>query len=115
MELLITVTSADGAQAPASPVCRYGHRRAAEGVAVRGGGDLGVDRAASAAPALISKDGKTGLIVAGITGGESEAQKHAKELTDRLGPRPRRRHRARGRRGDDLRRRSTVRAKKTCC
>ena len=26
----------------------------------------------SAAPALISKDGKTGLIVAGITGGESE-------------------------------------------
>ena len=37
-----------------------------------------------AAPALISKDGKTGLIVAGITGGESDAQKHAKELTDRL-------------------------------
>ena len=33
----------------------------------------------SAAPALISKDGKTGLIVAGITGGESEAQKHAKD------------------------------------
>ena len=32
----------------------------------------------SAAPALISKDGKTGLIVAGITGGESGAQKHAK-------------------------------------
>jgi RND superfamily putative drug exporter len=39
---------------------------------------------APAAPALISKDGKTGLIVAGITGGESGAQKHAKELTDRL-------------------------------
>ena len=36
------------------------------------------------APALISKDGKTGLIVAGITGGESDAQKHAKALTDRL-------------------------------
>src|SRR5689334_17752465 len=32
----------------------------------------------------MSKDGKTGLIVAGITGGESGAQKHAKELTDRL-------------------------------
>ena len=39
---------------------------------------------APAAPALRSKDGKTGLIVAGITGGESGAQKHAKELTDRL-------------------------------
>src|SRR5258705_841585 len=39
---------------------------------------------APAAPALISKDGKTGLIVAGITGGESGAQKHAKTLTDEL-------------------------------
>jgi RND superfamily putative drug exporter len=39
---------------------------------------------APAAPALISKDGKTGLIVAGITGGESEAQKHTKTLTDQL-------------------------------
>ena len=39
---------------------------------------------APAAPALISKDGKTGLIVAGITGGESGAQKHAKALTDEL-------------------------------
>jgi putative drug exporter of the RND superfamily len=39
---------------------------------------------APAAPALISKDGKTGLIVAGITGGESGAQKHAKALTDQL-------------------------------
>ncbi|QRY51238.1 MMPL family transporter [Mycolicibacterium septicum] len=39
---------------------------------------------AQAAATLISKDGKTGLILAGITGGESGAQKHAKELTDRL-------------------------------
>jgi RND superfamily putative drug exporter len=38
----------------------------------------------TAAPALISEDGKTGLIVAGITGGESEAQTHAKSLTDQL-------------------------------
>ncbi|MFN6550158.1 MMPL family transporter [Mycolicibacterium septicum] len=37
-----------------------------------------------AAATLISKDGKTGLILAGITGGESGAQKHAKELTDQL-------------------------------
>jgi RND superfamily putative drug exporter len=39
---------------------------------------------APAVPALISKDGKTGLIVAGIVGGESGAQKHAKELTGQL-------------------------------
>ena len=38
----------------------------------------------TAAPAMISADGKTGLIVAGITGGESGAQKHAKELAERL-------------------------------
>jgi putative drug exporter of the RND superfamily len=37
-----------------------------------------------AAATLISKDGKTGLILAGITGGESGAQKHAKELTGQL-------------------------------
>ena len=37
-----------------------------------------------AASGLISKDGKTGLIVAGITGGESGAQLHAKALSDRL-------------------------------
>lgn len=35
-------------------------------------------------PELVSKDGKTGLIVAGITGGENGAQKHAKTLTDQL-------------------------------
>jgi putative drug exporter of the RND superfamily len=37
-----------------------------------------------AASALISKDGKTGLIVAGIAGGENGAQKHAKTLADQL-------------------------------
>jgi RND superfamily putative drug exporter len=37
-----------------------------------------------AVPGLVSKDGKTGLIVAGITGGESGAQKNAKALTDQL-------------------------------
>ncbi len=39
---------------------------------------------APAVPGLTSKDGKTGLIVAGITGGESNAQKYAKDLTDEL-------------------------------
>ncbi|WP_123025407.1 MMPL family transporter [Mycolicibacterium stellerae] len=39
---------------------------------------------APAAPALVSKDGKTGLIVAGVTGGETNAQKYTKELSERL-------------------------------
>jgi putative drug exporter of the RND superfamily len=38
----------------------------------------------AAAQALISKDGKTGLIVAGITGGDDDAQKHAQALADQL-------------------------------
>jgi len=38
----------------------------------------------SAAPAMISKGGTTGLIVAGITGGESGAQQHAKALAEQL-------------------------------
>src|SRR5262249_6800361 len=37
-----------------------------------------------AAAALISKDGKTGLIVIGIAGGENGAQQHAKALTQQL-------------------------------
>ena len=39
---------------------------------------------AAAAPALVSEDGKTGLIVAGLTGGESGAQAHARELSEQL-------------------------------
>ena len=84
MELVISVTSADGVEGAAAT-------------------DAGTDIAArlerspyvanitsawtappAATPALISEDGRTGLIVAGITGGESVAQRHAKELTDEL-------------------------------
>ncbi|MGB2922693.1 MAG: MMPL family transporter [Mycobacterium sp.] len=84
MELVISVTSADGVEGAAAT-------------------DAGTDIAArlerspyvanitsawtappAATPALISEDGRTGLIVAGITGGESAAQRHAKELTDEL-------------------------------
>jgi putative drug exporter of the RND superfamily len=38
----------------------------------------------SAAAALVSRDGNSGLIVAGINGGESDAWKHAKVLADQL-------------------------------
>ncbi|QUR66062.1 MMPL family transporter [Mycobacterium spongiae] len=39
---------------------------------------------ASAASALVSRDGKTGLIVADLAGGENKAQKYAKQLADEL-------------------------------
>jgi RND superfamily putative drug exporter len=37
-----------------------------------------------AQPDLVSKDGKTGLIIVGLSGGETGAQKHAEELAARL-------------------------------
>lgn len=86
MELVISVTdnAAAGAQSPAA-------RSVGTDIAAQLEASPSVAQVTSAwtsppsaAPALISKDGKTGLIVAGITGGESGAQKHAKELTDRL-------------------------------
>ena len=84
MELLITVTSADGAQAPATRSVGTDIAEQLKASPYVAEMNSAWTAHASAAPALISKDGKTGLIVAGITGGESEAQKHAKELTDRL-------------------------------
>jgi RND superfamily putative drug exporter len=84
MELVISVTSNEGAQSAG-----------AEEVGTDIAGQLQASPYVAevtsawtapppAAPPLISKDGGTGLIVAGITGGESGAQKHAKTLTDQL-------------------------------
>ena len=84
MDLVISVTSDAGAQGDAA-------RAVGTDIAARLQASPYVAQVTSAwtappsaAPALISKDGKTGLIVAGITGGESGAQKHAKTLTDQL-------------------------------
>ena len=84
MDLVISVTSDAGAQAEAA-------RAVGTDIAAQLQASPYVAQVTSAwtappsaAPALISKDGKTGLIAAGITGGESEAQKHAKTLTDQL-------------------------------
>jgi RND superfamily putative drug exporter len=84
MELLISVTSESGAQSAAAR--SVGTDIAAQLEASPYVADVtsAWTAPASAAPALLSKDGKTGLIVAGITGGESGAQKHAKALTDQL-------------------------------
>jgi putative drug exporter of the RND superfamily len=84
MELLITVTSDDGAQAPAARSVGTDIVEQLKASRYVADTNSAWTAPASAAPALISKDGKTGLIVAGITGGESGAQKHANELTARL-------------------------------
>jgi putative drug exporter of the RND superfamily len=86
MQLIISVTgdSAGGAQSPAA-------RAAGTHIAAELKASPYVTQVSSAwtvpAPAaatLISKDGKTGLILAGLTGGENGAQKHAKELAGQL-------------------------------
>ena len=84
MQLLISVTSDDGAQWPAARSVGTDIASQLKSSPYVADVTSAWTAPAPAAPALISKDGKTGLIVAGITGGESGAQKHAKELTDRL-------------------------------
>ncbi|CAN3130310.1 MMPL family transporter [Mycobacterium sp. smrl_JER01] len=84
MELLLSITAQDGVDSPSA-------RAVGTDIADRLSASPHVASVtsawtapASAAPALISEDGRTGLIVAGITGGENEAQKHTKALTDEL-------------------------------
>jgi putative drug exporter of the RND superfamily len=82
MELLISVTSEAGAQSPqARAVGTDIARQLQESPFVAHVTDAW---SSPPSPALLSKDGKTGLIVAGINGTESEAQQHAKVLTARV-------------------------------
>jgi RND superfamily putative drug exporter len=84
MELLISVTSGAGAQGTAARAVGTDIADQLKASPYVGDVTSAWTAPASAAPALISKDGKTGLIVAGITGGESGAQQHAKDLAERL-------------------------------
>ncbi|WNG80767.1 MMPL family transporter [Mycobacterium sp. ITM-2016-00316] len=84
MQLLITVTSAEGVDSPAATAVGTEIVTALE----RSPHVAQVSSAWTAPPAaaveLISKDKNSGLVVAGITGGENDAQKYAKALSDEL-------------------------------
>jgi putative drug exporter of the RND superfamily len=84
MDLIISVTSDGGSQSPAARAVGTEIADQLKASPFVAQVNSAWTAPGPAAPALISKDGKTGLIVAGITGGESGAQKHAKDLTDRL-------------------------------
>ncbi|WNG86318.1 MMPL family transporter [Mycobacterium sp. ITM-2016-00317] len=84
MELLISVTDDQGADSPAAQAVGTDLARRLDASPHVASVISPWTAEPSAAAALLSKDGKTGLIVAGITGGESEAQKHAKALSDEL-------------------------------
>ncbi|CAN5746039.1 MMPL family transporter [soil metagenome] len=82
MQLMFTVTAADGADGVQA-------RDTGLDILNRIKGDPHVLSVVSpwtsppaAAADLISRDGKSGLIVAGISGGENDAQKYAKALSD---------------------------------
>lgn len=84
MVMLITVTSSEGAQGPRA-------RAVGTDLVVRLQDSHNVGQVqsawtvpAAAAHAFVSKDGKTGLIVAAITGGEANAQKAAERLAGEL-------------------------------
>jgi RND superfamily putative drug exporter len=84
MELIISLTSDGGVQSAESRAVGTDIAAQLQASPHVAGLTSAWTAPATAAPALISKGGKTGLIIAGITGGESDAQKYAKELTERL-------------------------------
>ena len=84
MELVISVTSDAGAQSPQAIAAGTDIVRQLQDSPYVAQVSSAWTSPPSAAPALVSKDGKTGLIVAGISGAESDAQQHAKTLTDQV-------------------------------
>jgi RND superfamily putative drug exporter len=83
-QLLITVSSDDGIQSGAA-------QRVGTDIVRQLGNSPYVARVTSpwtappsAAPALVGKDGRTGLIVASITGGSNAAGQHAETLSDQV-------------------------------
>ncbi len=82
LAMIVSVTSDGGAQSPVS-------RSVGTDIASRLKSSPNVGQVLSAwatpaAPSLVSRDGKTGLIVAGVRGNDTESQQRAKELAAKL-------------------------------
>jgi RND superfamily putative drug exporter len=84
MQLLITVSSADGVQSPAARAVGLDIARQLHDSPYVAQVTSPWTAPPSASGSLISNDGNTGLIVAGINGGENGAQKHADILSYEL-------------------------------
>ncbi len=80
-ELVISVTSDAGARSPQATAAGTDIVRQLQDSPYVAQVRSAWTSPSSAAPALVSKDGKTGLIVAGISGTESQAQQRAKALS----------------------------------
>src|SRR6478672_6745122 len=82
MQLLVTLTAPNGVNSPAATSVAtdiVDHLKQSPHVAQVASAWTVPPQAAAE---LVSRDGKSGLIVAGITGGENDAQKYAKALAD---------------------------------
>ena len=84
MQLLITVTAPDSATAPAARAVGLGIVDQLKQSSNVAGVTSAWTAPSAAAKDLVSKDGKAGLIVAGINGGESAAQATAQTLSDEV-------------------------------
>ena len=84
MQLLFTVTLRTVSAAPAARG-GTGHRRPVQASPHVANVTSAWTAPPPAAADLVSRDGKSGLIVVGVTGGENNAQRHAQELADAAG------------------------------
>jgi putative drug exporter of the RND superfamily len=84
LQLVISVTSDAGAQSPDARLVGTDIVGQLQNSSFVAKVDSPWTSPPSAAPALVSKDGTTGLIVAGISGTENEAQQHAKALVSQV-------------------------------
>lgn len=84
MQLLFTVTAEDGVNSPAATATGTEIVRALEESPHVAQVTSAWTAPPPAAAELVSKDKTAGLVVAGITGGENDAQKYAKALSDQL-------------------------------
>jgi uncharacterized membrane protein YdfJ with MMPL/SSD domain len=85
MQMLVTVTAPDGATSPGATAVAKDivDRLERSPHVVHVTSAWTVPQAAAAE--LTSKDGKSALVIAGINGGENDAQKYAKALSDEIG------------------------------
>jgi putative drug exporter of the RND superfamily len=84
MQMVIVVTSDAGAQSPTARAVGTDIVRRLQASRYVAAVNSAWTAPPPTAQTLISKDGKTGVIVAGLKGGESDGQKYARELADQL-------------------------------
>ena len=84
MQLLFTITSDEGATGPRAAAVARNVVDVLQGSPHVAGVTSAWTARGPAAAELVSRDGRSGLVVAGVTGGENDAQKYASALSDEV-------------------------------